>query len=127
MADKIDETEVVSIIEDSRIIDKIKKRIQDEPTLSHMNILIEIMEEIDEHKGSDKKERAIAIYETVLKSLELYVEEDKLVDSTIDIVIDLTKGKYNINKIKKTGASCLPHLVKLRSTCLPFVSSLFKK
>ncbi len=127
MTDKIDDTEVVSIIQDSHIIDKIKKRIQEEPTLSHMNILVEIMEEIDENKGSDKKERAVLIYETVLKSLELYVEEDKLVDSTIDIIVDLTKGKYNINNIKKTGASCLPHVVKLRTSCLPFFLSMFKK
>lgn len=106
---------------DSEVVEKIKKRIQSEPDLSHINILIEIMESMEEistEEGTNKKEKAIAIYDTVLKDLDMYVDDDKLVDKTIDIVVDLTKGKYNINKIKKVGLSCLPNLFQCVSGLL---------
>ena len=106
--------------QDGEIVDKIKKRIQNEPNLSHINILIEIMESLEDSVGgASKKAKAIVIYEKVLVDLDMHVEEDKLVDQTIDIVVDLTKGKYNINKIKRVGLSCLPNLFH----CLP---SLFR-
>mgnify|MGYP000040915313 CR=1 FL=1 len=49
-------------------------------------------------------------------------DNEDLVNESIDIIIDLTKGKFDINRVAKCSANCVPKLI----SCFPRVASIFK-
>lgn len=103
----MENSEVQPFIDDE-LVHKIKTIIRNNPTITHINILISIMENMETLKvnGSTKKQLTISVYEKVLRDMDMYIEENDLVEQTIDIIVSLTRGKYNINQ-KASLLHCL--------------------
>lgn len=85
-------------------------------------ILVKVVEFVDKFKHvSDRSAHALSIYNQILHQLELDVDDDDLIEETIEIMVSLTKGEYDINKISKCAASCFPKI------CMGFKNSKSKK
>ena len=89
-----------------------------------------VIEELDnsELKGAEKKEIALKLIREIIKDLTDGEDEKKLItmldDGTIsnliDLIIDATKGKLNVNIIAETSISCI-------AKCLPICFPSKKK
>jgi hypothetical protein len=108
----------------------IKKAIKDSKidVYSPYSVVVKTMELLENVKGlsgGEKKKYIIAAIEEVAKGddgiagtaddlipvstvnkLKLMVEQD-LVGDTIDLIVDATKGEFNLNKAINTGIQCL--------------------
>ncbi len=88
-----------------------------------------VIEELDnsELKGTEKKEIALKLIKEIIKDLTegedekklLTMLEDGTVSNLIDLIIDATKGKINVNAIRDTSIGCI-------SMCLRKVFSNLK-
>tara|TARA_B100001758_G_C17981165_1_gene388201 strand:- start:138 stop:554 length:417 start_codon:yes stop_codon:yes gene_type:complete len=89
-----------------------------------------VIEELDnsELKGTEKKEMALKLIKEIIKDLTegedekklLSMLEDGTVSNLIDLIIDATKGKINVNVIAETSISCI-------AKCLPICFPSLKK
>lgn len=85
-----------------------------------------VIEELDnsELKGTEKKEIALKLIKEIIKDLTegedekklLTMLEDGTVSNLIDLIIDATKGKINVNMIAGTSISCIAKCVPI---CFP--------
>jgi len=89
-----------------------------------------VIEELDgtELKGAEKKEIGLKLIKELVKDLAegedeeilLKMINDGTVGNLIDLIIDATKGKINVNAIAKVGVSCM-------TSCLPYCFPSLKK
>lgn len=105
-------------------LDKLKKRIGDleitpQSVISVMKYAMEIVE-LSELKGADQKDMAIRLVKTVViesstdeghKKVCLDIIESGALAQTIDLVVDVTKGRVNINQIVQVAG-------KFRGLCI---------
>ena len=105
-------------------LDKLKKRIGDleitpQSVISVMKYAMEIVE-LSELKGTDQKDMAIRLVKTVViesstdegyKKVCLDIIESGALAQTIDLVVDVTKGRVNINQIVQVAG-------KFRGLCI---------
>ena len=83
-------------------------------------LVMELVEDTD-IKGKSQKELVLNVVTEVINESQLTDEEKKLYTSilrsentnnTIDLIIDASKGKLNLNKVKKTAFGCLLSCLK---------------
>jgi hypothetical protein len=89
-----------------------------------------VIEELDETplQGTEKKEVALHLIREIVVDLTDGEDEKKLlamlddgtISNLIDLIIDATKGKINVNAIASVGVGCV-------STCLPYCFPSLKK
>ena len=92
-----------------------------------------VIEELDnsELKGTEKKEMALKLIKEIIKDLTegedekklLTMLEDGTVSNLIDLIIDATKGKINVNMIAETSISCIAKCVPI---CFPSLKKKLK-
>ena len=80
------------------------------------------MEEVENQpiKGSEQKDLALKLIKNLIIDVPDKEDEDTLlkllndgtISNIIDIIIDATKGKLNINKTIKIASSCFPKCLK---------------
>lgn len=102
------------------------------PTDNPMIIITKCMELLEHVKGLNGKEKKIytvkaieavakgddgifgtaddLIPERTIRALQTLVEQD-IIDDTVQLIIDTTKGKYDINKTQKTLTSIITTLI----------------
>ncbi len=95
------------------------------PNTLHL-IIKYVMEEVEETsaKGEEQKEMALKIIRALVVDLTEGADEDVLIklldDETIsnmiDLIVDATKGKLNINAVANVGAGCF-------NNCFPYLFS----
>ena len=104
-------------------LDKLKTRIGEleitpQSVISVMKYAMEIIEQ-SELKGGDQKDMAIRLVKAVVtessvdegrKKVCLDIIESGALAQTIDLVIDATKGRVNINQIVQVAGKCGPLL-----------------
>lgn len=93
------------------------------PSTLHL-IIKYVIEEVEETptKGAEQKEMALKIIRTLIVDLTEGADEEVLIklldDNTIsnliDLIIDATKGKLNINKIASVSSGCI-------NSCIPYL------
>ena len=81
------------------------------------------MEEVEETqaKGAEQKEIALKLIRALVIDLTegadeevlLKLLDDNTVSNLIDLIVDATKGKLNINAVTKVGSGCV-------NTCVPY-------
>ena len=81
-----------------------------------------VMEEVENQpiKGSEQKDLALELIKNLIIDLSDKEDEETLlkllndgtISNIIDIIIDATKGKLNINKTIKIASSCFPRCLK---------------
>ena len=129
------EIENVNIEEDTNFLKKsldvIKEKISVvDVRASTIHLIIKYaIEELDnsELKGTEKKEVALKLIREIVKDLTEGEDEKKLlgmlddgtISNLIDLIIDATKGKINVNAITKVSVSCM-------SQCIPVFFSKLK-
>ena len=94
---------------------------------STLHLIIKyVMEEIEDTplKGAEQKEMSLKLIKALIVDLTENDDEKVLLDllnngtisNMIDLIVDATKGKLNINKLGKVGygcfKSCFPYLCK---------------
>lgn len=99
--------------------------IEVKPSTLHL-ILKYIMEEVEETptKGSEQKEMALKLMRALIIDLThnedekvlLALLEDGTISNLIDLIVDATKGKLNINAATKVGSGCI-------NNCIPYLFS----
>jgi hypothetical protein len=71
--------------------------------------------EVTELKGIEQKELALSLVRTIVKEAPVSNEKEKLMldiidndvlGSTVDLVVDASKGNLNINKVIKVTTGC---------------------
>ena len=88
-----------------------------------LHLLIKyVMEEVENQpiKGSEQKDLALKLIKNLIIDVPDKEDEDTLlkllndgtISNIIDIIIDATKGKLNINKTIKIASSCFPKCLK---------------
>ena len=135
--EKVIEIEHVKTIENNKpniknIYEKILIKVKEKMSVmklrsSTLHLIIKyVMEEIEESpvKGTEQKEMALKILRELVVDLTENEDEkvltqlldDGTISNMIDLIVDATKGKLNINKLGKVGygcfKSCLPYLCK---------------
>ena len=129
------EIENVNIEEDTNFLKKsldvIKEKISVvDVRASTIHLIIKYaIEELDnsELKGTEKKEVALKLIREIVKDLTEGEDEKKLlgmlddgtISNLIDLIIDATKGKINVNAITKVSVTCM-------SQCIPVIFSKSK-
>lgn len=89
-----------------------------------------VIEELDGTplKGAEKKEMGLKLIKELIRDLAegedeeilLKMINDGTIGNLIDLIIDATKGKINVNAITKVGISCM-------TSCLPYCFPSLKK
>ena len=89
-----------------------------------------VIEELDDTplQGTEKKEVALHLIREIVVDLTDGEDEKKLlamlddgtISNLIDLIIDATKGKINVNAIASVGVGCV-------ATCLPYCFPSLKK
>lgn len=89
-----------------------------------------VIEELDGTplKGAEKKEMGLKLIKELVKDLAegedeeilLKMINDGTIGNLIDLIIDATKGKINVNAIAKVSISCM-------TSCLPYCFPSLKK
>jgi hypothetical protein len=83
-------------------------------------LVMELVEDTDV-KGKSQKDLVIYIVTQIINESQLADEEKKLyltilnsnnTSNTIDLIVEASKGKLNLNKVKKTAFSCLLSCLK---------------
>ena len=83
-------------------------------------LVMELVEDTDV-KGKSQKDLVIYIVTQIINESQLTDEEKKLyftilnsnnTSNTIDLIVEASKGKLNLNKVKKTAFSCLLNCFK---------------
>ena len=98
---------------------------------STIHLLIKyVMEEIEDTplKESEQKEMALKLIKELIKDLTenederalLQLLNDGTISNLIDLIVDASKGRLNINTVTKVTTGCL-------NTCLPYLFSKRKK
>jgi hypothetical protein len=64
------------------------------------------VEKIRNLNGLERKDIAVQLCGQIFKRIS-GLDVTSTLSSTIDLIIDLTKGKYDINKIEKCATGCL--------------------
>ena len=92
------------------------------PSTLHL-IIKYVMEEVEETqaKGAEQKEIALKLIRALVIDLTegadeevlLKLLDDNTVSNLIDLIVDATKGKLNINAVTKVGSGCV-------NTCVPY-------
>ena len=92
------------------------------PSTLHL-IIKYVMEEVEETeaKGTEQKEIALKLIRALVIDLTegadeevlLKLLDDNTVSNLIDLIVDATKGKLNINAVTKVGSGCV-------NTCVPY-------
>ena len=92
------------------------------PSTLHL-IIKYVMEEVEETeaKGTEQKEIALKLIRALVVDLTegadeevlLKLLDDNTVSNLIDLIVDATKGKLNINAVTKVGSGCV-------NTCVPY-------
>ena len=92
------------------------------PSTLHL-IIKYVMEEVEETqaKGAEQKEIALKLIRALVVDLTegadeevlLKLLDDNTVSNLIDLIVDATKGKLNINAVTKVGSGCV-------NTCVPY-------
>ena len=92
------------------------------PSTLHL-IIKYVMEEVEETeaKGTEQKEIALKLIRALVIDLTegadeevlLKLLDDNTVSNLIDVIVDATKGKLNINAVTKVGSGCV-------NTCVPY-------
>ena len=92
------------------------------PSTLHL-IIKYVMEEIEDTplKGVEQKEIALKLIRALVVDLTegadeevlLKLLDDNTVSNLIDLIVDATKGKLNINAVTKVGSGCV-------NTCVPY-------
>jgi len=107
------------------ILNKVKYLLNDTNlTLTNLHIILKIIMEIIEEtplKGKDQKKYAIAILREIIdekvygseEAMLLLLIDNGTIENLIDLIVDATKGKLNINAIKTTTLGCL-------NACIPY-------
>ena len=95
------------------------------PSTLHL-IIKYVMEEVEETaaKGAEQKEMALKLIRALVVDLTKDADEEvllKLIDDNtvsnlIDLIVDATKGKLNINAVTKVGSGCV-------NNCIPYLFS----
>tara|TARA_Y100000992_G_C21115365_1_gene419237 strand:+ start:22 stop:447 length:426 start_codon:yes stop_codon:yes gene_type:complete len=96
-------------------------------TPSTLHLIIKyVMEEVEETpaKGAEQKEMALKLIRALVVDLTKDADEEvllKLIDDNtvsnlIDLIVDATKGKLNINAVTKVGSGCV-------NNCIPYLFS----
>ena len=120
----------MSIFESS--LEKLKTRVEGieitpQTIIFVMKYAMEIIE-VTELKGSEQKEMVVRLIRSVVSEVSLKEEQKKLclemIDSgalaqTIDLVIDATKGRIQINQklIMDTASKCAPFICGCSKGC----------
>lgn len=91
------------------------------PNILHLLVKY-VMEEVENQpiKGSEKKDLALKLIKNLIIDVPNKEDEETLlkllndgtISNIIDIIIDATKGKLNINKTIKIASSCFPKCLK---------------
>ena len=100
-------------------------------TPSTLHLIIKyVMEEVEETptKGAEQKEMALKLIRALVVDLTEGEDEEvllKLIDNNsvsnlIDLIVDATKGKLNINAVTKVTSGCI-------NICIPYLFSGSKK
>jgi hypothetical protein len=72
-------------------------------------VLIKTMEFVEHLKKIvDKKKAVIYIYDLILKQMNVFIPDTKLVGESIEIIIALSKGHFDINRVSKCTANFIP-------------------
>ena len=92
------------------------------PSTLHL-IIKYVIEEVEETeaKGTEQKEIALKLIRALVIDLTegadeevlLKLLDDNTVSNLIDLIVDATKGKLNINAVTKVGSGCV-------NTCVPY-------
>tara|TARA_Y100000385_G_scaffold290553_2_gene364206 strand:- start:36 stop:518 length:483 start_codon:yes stop_codon:yes gene_type:complete len=95
------------------------------PSTLHL-IIKYVMEEVEKTptKGTEQKEMALKLIRALVVDLTenedekvlLKLLDDGTISNMIDLIVDATKGKLNINTIAKVGAGCF-------NNCFPYLFS----
>ena len=85
-----------------------------------------VMEEIEETsiKGAEQKEMALKIIRALVidftdgndEKVLLKLIDDNTISNLIDLIVDATKGKLNINSVAKVSSGCI-------NNCIPYCCS----
>ena len=94
-------------------IDKYNKSVSSK--LSTQRILVDIIEFV-EHLSDvkNKQELAIMIFNRIIYKLNIPAEDEDIIKDNINIIIQLTKGEFNINKAVKTY---VPNILRCLLVC----------
>jgi hypothetical protein len=108
---KLTHTEIEGIITwgEGLIVDA-RKGMYPDPT----KVIVECIQYLERFRklnGLERKDLALQLCGQILHRIT-GVDTTHTISSTIDIVVDLTKGKYDINKIEKCTTGCLGVLFK---------------
>ena len=133
--EKVIEIEHVKTIENNKpniknIYEKILIKVKEKMSVmklrsSTLHLIIKyVMEEIEESpvKGTEQKEMALKILRELVVDLTENEDEkvltqlldDGTISNMIDLIVDATKGKLNINMVAKVGAGCF-------NNCFPYL------
>jgi len=109
-------------------LDKVKEKVSTisiRPSTLHL-IIKYVMEEVEETsaKGAEQKEMALKLIRALVVDLTEGADEEvliKLIDDNtvsnlIDLIVDATKGKLNINAVTKVSSNCI-------NSCIPYLFS----
>lgn len=108
----------------TEILKKKLENVSIRPNTIHL-VIKYIMELVEETpiKGVEQKEFALKVMRELFKDLTegedelvlLKLLDDGSISNIIDLVVDATNGKLNVNTVMKTSVTCL-------TTCLPYLT-----
>lgn len=79
-------------------------------SMPDVNVLVvgamEMVEKFTNLNGPEKKDLAIQMVNFIVKDVT-GVDAGSTLSSTVDLIVDLTKGKFDINNTQKCASSCL--------------------
>ena len=114
------------------LLDKLKEKVLNiNIRASTIHLIIKyVMEEIEDtpYKGVEQKELALKLIRALIVDITenedekvlLKLLDDGTIGNMIDLIVDATRGKLNINNVVQVGSGCL-------NSCLPYLLSSKKK